>query len=297
MVKKYNIDVVHSHLFGTSLYSSLASFLSRVPVICTFHGFIDIPEDRWLTHLKLNLIGMLATKIVTVSCSLQDYMTSMTAMWKKKYVTIYNGVDLNHKSKLSRVDARKNLGFPDDIIIVGAVGNIKKAKRYDILIRTAQKVVSEIPNCMFLIAGNHSNPVYKELVELQKDLSVESAVHFLGYQEDVSGFLKALDVFVLSSDSEGFSLAIIEAMIGLIPVVASKCGGPQEIVTHNVDGLLIEIGDDKGLAEGVLSVLNSRVLRETLIDNAAKTVHERFSVKTMLNSYEAVYENLVYQIK
>jgi glycosyltransferase involved in cell wall biosynthesis len=117
-------------------------------------------------------------------------------------------------------------------------------------------------------------------------------VTFLGLRPDVSRILNNLDVFVLSSHTEGFSIACIEAMACGIPVVATRCGGPEQILAGEA-GLLVSTGDSESLARGIERVISSKDLATTMTARAMQRVHEQYSLTIMLSRYEALLEHVV----
>jgi glycosyltransferase involved in cell wall biosynthesis len=104
--------------------------------------------------------------------------------------------------------------------------------------------------------------------------------------------LHNLDVFVLSSKSEGFSIACVEAMSCGVPVVATRCGGPQEILSND-SGLLVAPGDADALAHAIYRVANEPELATNLAQSALKRAQNEYSLKTMLSRYEALYERVI----
>jgi len=103
-----------------------------------------------------------------------------------------------------------------------------------------------------------------------------------------------LDIFVLPSITEGFSLATIEAMNAGIPVVATKSGGPEEIIVNNKNGILVNAGDEISLADAISRLIENKRLREQLVITARKTVSEKFRMNTMIQKYEGLYSNNAY---
>lgn len=293
-LRENHIQLIHSHLMGTSLYASIVGFFCRVPVICTFHGYIDCRHGDRLQRLKLNLIGLFAKKIVTVSDGLKDFFVSRTSIGRHKYVTIYNGIETEKKCNVTRAEARRIFGLSDTDIVIGAVGNVKPAKGYDFLIKAAKMLVDQNSDIKLVIAGNTANAQYAELLTLRDRLQLQDKVLFLGFVENTDVFLRALDVFALSSISEGFSLATIEAMNACIPVVATRSGGPQEIVNDGVNGILVNAGDADALAYGLTQIINNSITACNLADNATRDVAARFSITTSVAKYEKVYFELLH---
>lgn len=292
-LRENHIQLIHSHLMGTSLYASIVGFFCRVPVICTFHGYIDCRHGDRLQRLKLNLIGLCAKRIVTVSDGLKDFFVSRTSIGRHKYVTIYNGIDTEKKCAITRAEARRIFGLSDTDIVIGAIGNVKPAKGYDVLIKAAKILAGKNENYRFIIAGNTANDQYDDLLKLRDKLQLQDKLFFLGFVENTDAFLRALDVFVLSSVSEGFSLATIEAMYAGIAVVATRSGGPQEIVTYGLNGVLVGVGDVNELVSSIVQIIDDPVFMNKLAENAKNEVAARFSIEAAVKKYESEYFDLL----
>ncbi|MFM7853973.1 MAG: glycosyltransferase family 4 protein, partial [Flammeovirgaceae bacterium] len=110
-----------------------------------------------------------------------------------------------------------------------------------------------------------------------KQLGIHKHVHFIGFQEDTPVFLKQMDCFCLSSISEGFSIATLEAMASDIPIVATKCGGPEEILSHEITGLLVPPANPEALAQGLLRLLENPALSQLLAQQAKKHLLNTFT--------------------
>ena len=95
------------------------------------------------------------------------------------------------------------------------------------------------------IISNETIGLFEELLKLRADLGLDDVVHFLGFYDDPSKFMGNIDIFLLPSISEGFSIATLEAMAAEIPVIVTRCGGPEEIVTHGVNGWMIQPGSSE----------------------------------------------------
>jgi glycosyltransferase involved in cell wall biosynthesis len=105
--------------------------------------------------------------------------------------------------------------------------------------------------------------------------------------------LSNLDLFVLSSSSEGFSIATIEAMAAGVPVVATRSGGPEEIIEDQVDGCLVETGSPIALADGILDCLNDSTRAKSMARSAKAKVRNQFSLESMKEQYFALYNKLL----
>ncbi len=114
-------------------------------------------------------------------------------------------------------------------------------------------------------------------------------MNFVGFRPDIVPPLRSFDAFVLSSKSEGFSIATVQAMASGLPLVATRSGGPEEIVTDGVDGLLVPRADPAALAAGMLRLAGDSELRARLGTAARASARAKFSLAKMLESYEEIY--------
>jgi glycosyltransferase involved in cell wall biosynthesis/O-antigen/teichoic acid export membrane protein len=265
IIRQQRIDIVQSHLFGSNLYCSLAGAITRVPVVCTFHGGVDVGHRGVLQSLKLEIINRCAKRIVSVSRNLEENLRSLGHLTASKSMVIYNGVDTNLFKPVRDDSIRRQLGLDASDIVVGAVGNIRPAKSYETLLDAAAELKKASSRYKFLIAGQGKGELYERILARRSELKLEGTVFFLGFQADVPRLLNNFDVFVLSSRTEGFSIATIEAMACALPVIATRCGGPQEIIQHEHDGLLVDVDDGKQLAAAIRRVGEHAQFRHTSI--------------------------------
>jgi glycosyltransferase involved in cell wall biosynthesis len=289
-IKRNKINLVHSHLFGSNVYCSLAGMICRVPVISTFHGTVDGNLNGHMLGLKFRLINTGSSRIVFVSNYLKEYYWSHTPVSRKKSLTIYNGIDCDRFSVPKNRQLRRELGYSDEDFLIGSIGNIRPAKGYGVLLKAAAIVIKRFPQCKFVVAGEGHGDLFQELLELRKNLGLERSVRFLGFRPDVENLLACLDLFVVPSTTEGFSISTIEAMAAGLAVVVTNSGGPGEIVTHLKDGILVDENSPEAIAEAIRLCLSDQQLRETLSSNSRKTVQGRFDMRTMIKRYLDLYD-------
>lgn len=292
VIHRQRVDVIQSHLLGSNVYCALAGLLTRIPVIATFHGMVDVSPNEHLSSLKYMALNLGIRRFVTVSRRLQDAISREGMLNSAKNTVIYNGIDLSLYSKNKKDTLKSSLRLNPDVVLAGALGNVRPAKAYDILIQAVKIVVRYHPNVHFVIAGHIKQSLMDKLQVLIKATGTESNVHFLGYVEDSASFLAQLDIFVLSSTSEGFSISTIEAMASGLPVVVTRCGGPEEIVTHGQDGWMVVPGDPEALANGLIYLLDDTEFANTLAKEAKASVGKRFSLDTMIAQYGQLYEEI-----
>ena len=165
-------------------------------------------------------------------------------------------------------------------------------KGYEYFIKAAALIHESIPHTKFLVIGEEK-PDIKAMMENEiNELNLGNSVLFMGFREDVSELLSILDVFMLSSVSEGLSIATIEAMSVGVPVVATLCGGPNEIIIDGENGFLVPIKDEKSLASKVIFILKNKDTANKLTAKAKVHVNEHFSIEPMIRQYQGLYRGI-----
>lgn len=291
LARRHRSEVIAAHLYGASVYASLVGTLLSIPVVSVLHGQSDVPDAERFSSLKAAIVRRGSRRIIFVSDRLQHHLQPRLGLTATQCAVIPNGIDTNVFRPSQDRSLRAELGLADGTTLIGAIGNIRKPKAYDILLRAARALIDRSQLFHLVIAGDCANALGRQLQRLGTELGVERHVTFLGLRPDVPRILNNLDVFVLSSHTEGFSIACIEAMACGVPVVATRSGGPEQILDGEA-GLLVPTGDPESLALAMERIISSKELAAALTAHAMKRVHEQYSLSTMLSRYEAVLERV-----
>src|SRR5262249_55707283 len=161
-----------------------------------------------------------------------------------KVALIPNGIDTDRFARAEPAGPGDGLDFRRSDRVIGTVGRLTEIKRQDVLIRAFARVAARHPESRVLLVGD--GPLRAVLEALAAPLGVGDRVTFAGYRDRPERFLRLMDVFALTSRSEGMPLAILEAWAAGLPVVASRVGGIPEVVADGRTGLLFPAGDDAG---------------------------------------------------
>lgn len=285
-------DVICAHLYGSAIYASGLGILGRIPVVSIFHGGFDIASGGRFTGIKDAIIRNGSRKVVFVSQNLREELTRVLKIPASRSVVIHNGIDVSAFQPGKDTSIRRALQLPSDAILVGAIGNIRPAKSYDNLLHAARMLLDRSDRYRFVIAGQYGGPLAENLMRLRSRLGLDERVFFLGLRSDITAVLHNLDVFVLSSMSEGFSIACVEAMASGVPVVATRCGGPQEILDEH-SGVLVAPGNAAELADAVHRIVDEPQLWRSLSQAALTRARNEFSLQTMISRYETLIETVV----
>jgi glycosyltransferase involved in cell wall biosynthesis len=290
LVRRTDARAIVAHLFGAAIYASLAGMLTRVPVISILHGQSDLAEKERFAGLKRFLVARGSSRVVFVSEPLRDALQPRLHLPAKKVAVIENGIDV---TRFQRVDAtllKQSLGLSPATFLVGSIGNVRRAKDYPTLLRAARLVCDQFPATRFVVAGDTQGGLFPELERLRAELRLEREVQFLGLRTDVPDILGGIDLFVTSSDTEGFSIALVEAMASGRAVLATRSGGPERIINDESTGLLVPAKDAESLARGISRLIGDSSLRTRLAQSAKSAIGARYSGARMLEEYTRVVE-------
>jgi glycosyltransferase involved in cell wall biosynthesis len=246
LAKRTRAELIHANSIRAGLAAGLASRTGGPPVLVHLRDCLPVSPIGELTRgLLSRSASMLIANSEYTACSFGDRAGS------PRITTIYNPVDLDrfNPAATSPADARRRLGLDPAGPVLGVIGQLAPWKAQDDAIRCLSQLHARWPTANLLVVGKavfrskatrHDNVGYVDVLKrLTFDLGLARAVHFLGEREDIPDILSALDVLLVPSWQEPFGRTVIEAMAMGVPVVATDVGGPAELITHTVDGLLL----------------------------------------------------------
>ena len=175
------------------------------------------------------------------------------------------------KPRTETVDARRKLGLPEGVPVVGVPATFRAVKGHRFFLVAVPEILRRVPDCCFALTGDASGGLGKELIDEMKGASFGNRVRFLGRVEQMETFYHACDVACVPSRGEPFGRTAIECLASQTPVVVTSVGGLKEIIQHDRNGLSVDYGDVEGLKNSVVSLLHdsdraSRLSRQGLVD-------------------------------
>jgi len=293
-LRKEKIDIIHVH-GGCYFYAAICGKLARVnKIIYTAHG-MPIMNGLQIS-IEDTIFSIFVDRIVAVSEEIRNDFRSRWPFFRNKITLIINGVNTEvFKPNYNAAEIKaikKRFNIPEKKIIIGTVGRLAKEKNYSMLIRAFNKCVTKngsIAHLVFVGDGRQSH----DLKELVTTLGLCPQVSFLGLQYDINNILPAMDVFALSSITEGTSISLLEAQACGIPAVVTNIGGNSNIIKHGYNGFLCDLDDYSDMARKFNMIIRDRELAKQMHFNALKTISTRFTFSTMANAYEELYLNLI----
>ena len=289
LVRRLRIDVLHTHFFTPAVYGAVVGRLTGIPVISTFHGVWDLEESRRFRRVKWGLIRGGTNRLVFVSEALRGQFATMNLVSGDRMEVVPNGIVLEAFSPDRDSGLRQELGLAAETVLIGAVGNVRPAKGYATFLRAAAILRERHPNFRFVVAGDVAKGLGTELDELRRSLGLADTFRFLGFREDVSRFMRGLDLFVQPSDSEGFSLTVVQALASGLPIVATRSGGPEEILGGGEHGVLVEPRNPGQLADAISELWADPVRREKFAQQGPALARTRYDATRMVTDYQRLY--------
>jgi len=290
VIYRHKVDIIHVNSYVPGNYARLAGALMQVPIMIDhWHGFTRFTGKR---RRICRLLGRVTDLSMAVSPGVKDYLVEQVGLDPAKVRVVPNGVDF------AAIDAarpgpavRQELGLPEDVPLIGLVGRLDHWGKGHKELFEAMAGLKERYPVQALIVGGGRREV--EMRELAAGLGLAGQAHFLGQRQDVPDLLKAMDIFVLPSYSEGVSLALLEAMAAGLPVIATAVGGLPEVVDHEKTGLLIPPRDPEALAGALARLLGDPAWARQLGENARRHVREHFSLERLGREINEIYQELV----
>ena len=289
-------NVLHTHQIGAAWYLGPAARRLEIPVVHTEHGNHFSQAGGWRCVVKNRLFMRSAARSIDRFCCVSDEIANAVTRWwtvpRAKVDVVPNGIPTEVATDLPPPESiRASLGIPPGAPVIGTVGRLVEVKRQDLLLRAVGRVQTLVPEVRLLLVGD--GPERAKLEALARELGLADRVHFLGYQSCPEQFLRMMDVFVLTSRSEGFPVSLLEAWRASLPVVCTAVGGIPSVVNQGADGLLVPPGDAAAIADALARVLADRDFGAKLGQTGRRALCERYSLERMMTEYERRYRALL----
>ncbi len=277
-LRRLQPDVLLLGTFRKTWLGALAGRLAGMNRVVARIGLeTDVPRsakyrfvfDRWIHGAAFNADGM------------RRRFMELLPTFAGRAVTVHSWVPTPPAG--GGAELRQALGIPPDALVVGSVGRLAEQKRYDRLVRA----VAGIPDAHALIVGE--GPARGDVVRAAAEAGVADRVHLPGHQDDVAPALDAMDVFVISSDREGMSNAMLEAMAAGVPVVSTDVSGAREALAPESEdpaGLVVETTTE-ALVDALVRLAGDPELRQRLGGHAADRAAREFGREPLLDRWES----------
>lgn len=282
--KKYQINLIHCHLPWAGFVGRLVHQKTGIPVLYTEHNM----QERY--HVATKTINKLSFNSQSLAFGVSNDVTDSI----KKNInpkipveTLLNGVNtdafVNQKSSL----IKKELGIPENAIVIGNVAVFRFQKRLVEWLRIINELRKKNDNVYGIIVG--AGPLEKEIKTEWERLGLEGTVFFAGLQTNVKPYFEAMDIFMMSSSFEGLPIALLEAMSMECAVVCTNAGGIKEVIRNNIDGFSCAAEHWEELTTLCQNLIDQPQELNKYKISARKRVVNEFSLKRMVDELETYY--------
>lgn len=292
-IRELKPDCLHSH-GGTALLMLGATrpFRQRIPWVHTYH-FGNYPHTRRRYLWAERACSRLPDRLVAVSDT--QRLAIQRHLWVRpdRIRTIMNGV-AEHESYSTpdRVEEmRRSLGYGPDDVLVGTVAVLSEQKGVRFLIDAAQGLIDRKTRLHFVVVGG--GPLETELREQVRVAGLGDRVQFLGWRDDASAIMPALDVFAMPSLWEGLPLALLEAMAAARPIVTTAVGDNAHLIRDGDNGRVVQPADPAGLSRAIEDLVRNPDERRRLGQRAREDYRRFLTVEAMTGQYAELYAGLV----
>jgi len=279
VVRKLRPDIFHANLWTTvrGQYGVIAALLARgVRTVVVEQA--PLPTDSPLQRFLKRLTSRRVSAHVAVGERSARAVEEAVGLPSGSVRTIYNGVPDVPVDPLPR---RAN--GP----VIGAVGRLSQEKGYDLAIRA----LPNLPGSTLVLVGDGSERV--RLVALSAELGVSDRVDLVGWSDEPRRYLPGFDAFVLPSRQEGFPLAVVEAMLAGVPVVAADVGSVSEAVVEAETGFLVPRDDPAALTDRLRQLISDSELAQKMGRNGRERAKAHFTAEAMARSFEELYREIL----
>jgi glycosyltransferase involved in cell wall biosynthesis len=286
-----NVAIWHGHEYKSNLLGLLLRRFWPMRLISTVHGFVD---DTWRLR-AYNWVDRWCLKyyehVLCVSEKLRQQCLA-AGLSAEQCTQLDNGVDLDqYRRTAPPAAAQRAFGIPPGRTVVGAVGRLSREKAFDALIRVIHSLHQTGVNVHLMLAGEGDQEA--ALRRLTAELGCQEYVTFLGFQENTLAVYEAMDVFALSSVTEGMPNVLLEAMAVGVPVVATCVGAVPQLIESNQSGLVVPPADQESLARAIGTMVADHNLRRRCVNSASDTIRTRYSFDVRIRKVAALYDRLL----
>lgn len=290
MVKKHKIELLHVHYAIPHAYAAfmaknmLKSEGINIPVVTTLHG-TDItlvgshPSYKGAVEFSINQ----SDAVTAVSESLKNDTEELFNI-NTDISVIPNFINLE-KYPVSKDDNNRGIIAKSDEKIICHISNFRKVKRIDDVVKTFYEINKKIPSKLMMVG---EGPEKENAENLCKKLKIEDKVYFFGNTTDTNNILSFSDLFLLTSSTESFGLAALEAMASYVPVISTNAGGLPEVNITGVSGYMSNVGDIDDMVKNSLEILSDDKTNNKFKENARKQA-ENYDIHKIVPFYESIY--------
>ena len=292
--RRFDVRIVHAHQTTPWFYTALSRLLhSRPRLLFEEHGRF-FPEVRNPKRILVNrlLVRTLTHRFVAVSRDIRERLREYEGLDADRIEIIYNGVRTEPLlGSREREVLRGELGFIPGSFVVGTVGRFDPIKNLPLLIASLERAGKEVDALRGLLVGD--GPLFPEIRSLVEKSGLHDRVRLTGFRSDARKLIGCMDLFVLSSFSEGTSMALLEAMMAGVPVAVTRVGGNPEVVVDGESGWVVPSNSVAALTAALVESASNVQKRQRIAAAGKRRFENQFAFDRMIENYRKQYRTLL----
>lgn len=293
VIQKQKIDTIHVHTsnFLTVFMVSDLLFHLNIPCVFSRKGFSE--KSSFVSALKYNYKNINRTICVSKAVK-KGLMNFVKPKNHDKLVVIYDGISTQKNEISNPLNLREKFGIDANKKLIGNIANHVPAKDLETFIKTAHHLIHQLhqTEVHFIVIGEET-AITPSLNELIDELNLTKQITFAGKIPHAKELIPQLDIFFMSSKSEGLPLTIYESFLYEKPVVSTVAGGIPEAITDEENGFLADIGDYETLAKKLNRLINEPSLNQKFIEKSRQLLHEKFDAKICAKQTLDLYKEII----
>lgn len=296
IIKKYQPDIVYAHSSKAGAVARVANIGLKNICIYNPHGWafnMNCSKKKKTMYAVIEkMAALFCDKIVCISEAERQSALKNKICKDEKLQVIFNGIDVeSYENEVHGKIKRADLGIPQDAFVVGMVGRLSQQKAPDVFVKMAKMVKDIIPSAYFVIVGNGEQE--SEIRKYAEDNGFADRLKITGWVDNSTSYAEVFDVACLLSRWEGFGLVLPEYMLVKKPIVATNVDAIPNIITDNINGLLVEPENETAACEAVLRIYRDENLKDKLVEQGLKDVYNKFDVKRVSGEHTEMFMKMI----
>jgi len=289
-IKQHNIDILHCHQYTPWVYGALAAVVTKTKVIFTEHGRFYPDSSTWKRKLINPWLHRITTTTTAISFATKNALVTYENLPANNIQVIYNGISplkINHEKVK---ELRQELGIYNNTLCLGTIARLDPIKNHPMMLQAFKQVLDSGIKAKLVIVGD--GEMRDTITLLITELGLEKHVIMTGNQAKPQHHLALMDIYLLSSLSEGTSMTLLEAMSIGKPCIVTDAGGNPEVIQDQLNGLVTPNGDTKAFSKAIIFLANDSKLKKEMAKQSYLQFENQFSAKSMANKFQTIYNTI-----
>ena len=292
--RRHQVDIIHAHQCTPWFYAGLSRLVCSPPrLLFEEHGrFFPEVMNRKRVFFNKTVIRRLTHRFVAVSEDVRNRLVEYEGLLYNQIEVVYNGVAPDPPlDSTERDPLRQSFGIGPDDFLVGTAGRFDSIKNLPMLLKSIAEAREKNVSIRGLLVGN--GPAFEQVGKLRDNLGLSEVIVMPGHRDDARQLIQCMDLFVLSSFSEGTSVALLEAIAAGVPVAVTAVGGNPEVVVGGHTGWVVGSDSVQDLKGAIFEAASHRQKARQFAEAGGRRFNEKFTIQKMLQSYRRIYSEML----